>query len=63
MENPPLVPAIMQTLRNKPFMGLEMINIIDIVDILSLYFDQLIGLLPAWVCDMTAFTMLGKFQF
>jgi Na+/melibiose symporter-like transporter len=36
-ETPPLVPAIMTTLRNKPFMGL----------------------LPAWVLDMTAFTMLG----
>jgi len=36
-EAAPLVPSILATLRNKPFMGL----------------------LPAWVCDMTAYTMIG----
>ena len=34
---PPIVPAIMSTIRNKPFMII----------------------LPAWVLDMTAITMLG----
>lgn len=34
---PPLVPSLLATMRNKPFMGL----------------------LPAWVCDMTAYTMIG----
>lgn len=33
----PIVPSMLATLRNKPF----------------------IGLLPAWVCDMTAYTMIG----
>lgn len=36
-EAAPLVPSLLATLRNKPFMGL----------------------LPAWVCDMTAYTMIG----
>lgn len=36
-EGAPLVPSLLATLRNKPFMGL----------------------LPAWVCDMTAYTMIG----
>lgn len=34
---PPIVPSLLMTFRNKPF----------------------VGLLPAWVCDMTAITMLG----
>lgn len=36
-EAPPLIPSLIGTLRNKPF----------------------VGLLPAWVMDMTAYTMLG----
>lgn len=36
-ETPPLVPSLLATLRNKPFMTL----------------------LPAWICDMTAYTMIG----
>eukprot|EP00753_Platysulcus_tardus_P001748 PLAT1150.1.p2 GENE.PLAT1150.1~~PLAT1150.1.p2 ORF type:complete len:828 (-),score=437.37 PLAT1150.1:66-2549(-) len=36
-EQPPLIPSLLATLRNKPF----------------------VGLLPAWVLDMTAYTMIG----